>query len=134
MSPALEWEWRKHRSLYAARWLAAMRSRRRVLSVAPDEEAHRALLAAVEVVGTFTPRQTAAVGKDTHLVAAAWVADRTVASCDDKMRALLCVLSAVERRLCAVVWVNPDTPDGTATRWLEAGARSEPFRRLAPPA
>ncbi len=133
MSADIEQEWRRHASVFSTRWLAAMRSRRRVVVVNRDDEAGELLRSALWRADELTPHHIAAVEKDILLMVAAWATDNTVASRDEAMRKLLGILAVSERRLCTVIWVNPDQPDGAAVRWLEAGARPLPEFRLAAP-
>jgi hypothetical protein len=123
MTPEIRREWRKHQSHFSQGWLAAMRSRRKVVSAAIDVERQEALLAAIGESRLGT-RQRAAVEKDCLLVAAAWAADNLVASNDDKVRDLLATLTRTTPSVASLVWVNPTDPGGSPVRWLESGARS----------
>jgi hypothetical protein len=127
MTDEIAREWRSHRSLFAARWLAAMRSKRKVVTV--DPEGRSGLLELLPGSG-LGPNQRAAVEKDCLLVTAAWAADDLVASNDDKIRRLLCRLVAGSADLGRVVWVNPTAPEETPIEWLRSGARSATARTL----
>jgi hypothetical protein len=100
------------------------------VTVGSDDDLAELLHDALRRTGTLTPDQIAAVEKDVLLVIAAWATDNTVASRDEKVKKLLGELATSERRLCTIVWVNPDQPDGAVVRWLEAGARALPELRL----
>lgn len=128
MTDELVHEWRKHQSVFATRWLAAMRSRGRVVTVEPHDKA--GLLALVHG-SDLEPNQRAAVEKDCLLVTAAWAADRLVASNDDKVRRLLCRLVDSSAKLGRVVWVNPTVPEESPVEWLRSGARPVASRTLA---
>lgn len=68
--------------------------------------------------------------KDAHLLEAALATDGIVASRDEKARAAFRAASEVVSLLRQVVWLNPDRAEEGAIPWLEAGAPSEPSRRL----
>jgi hypothetical protein len=71
----------------------------------------------------------AALEKDSHLVEAALGHDRIVLSRDEAMRQILNVAAERVRELRTIQWANPVSEEGIV-RWLEAGARMEPSRRL----
>jgi hypothetical protein len=107
MSALLREEWNRHQSLFAARWLADMRSRGKVEDIADvRNEQLRA-----EAPGTVSAQ------KDLHLVEAALVMDRIVISLDDRARTELSVPAAAD-----VMWVHPVDEGGHVIYWLKKGA------------
>jgi hypothetical protein len=107
MGALLREEWNRHQSLFAARWLADMRSRGKVEDIADlrNEELR------AEAPGTVSAQ------KDLHLVEAALVTDRIVISLDDRARTELSVPAAAE-----VMWVHPVDEGGRVIYWLRSGA------------
>ena len=107
MSPSLRQEWNRHQSLFAARWLANMRSRGKVEDIAAlQNEQLRA-----EAPGT------ASAQKDLHPIEAALATDKIVISLDERARAELAVEAAAE-----VMWVSPVDEGGHVIYWLKNGA------------
>lgn len=122
---SLEGEWKKHAARFARRWLATMRSRRRVERLAFKTNVN--LLA--RVLGTAgTDAVVDAMEKDWHLVEAALATDRTISSSDDSARASFCTAAVKVASLKAIVWVNPSVTD--LVDWVCADAPSDPERRL----
>jgi hypothetical protein len=117
MTPLLRAEWNKHQSLFAARWLAEMRSRGKVEDLADvRNEALRA-----EAPGTVSAQ------KDLHLIEAALATDKIVISLDDRARTELSVPAAAE-----VMWVHPVEEGGRVIYWLNKGAEPVDEWRLGP--
>lgn len=127
MTDEIEQEWKRHRSGFATSWLATMRSKGKVVTVAPVDQ--EVLLAAVHA-SELEPRQRTDVEKDCLLVTAAWAADNLVASNDDKVRRLLRQLAANSPEVGRVVWVNPTASEETPVEWLRGGARTEQKQTL----
>jgi ABC-type iron transport system FetAB ATPase subunit len=71
----------------------------------------------------------AAMLKDSHLIEAALVTDRTVISLDETARELFTLMAQSVGEIKNVVWVNPDK-DEQPINWLEEGAKPEKNRRL----
>jgi hypothetical protein len=123
-------EWIKHRSNFSALWLGSMQRHRRVVWVNPDSLKEAEFMVIVESASPLSISQVEAIKKDKLLVLAAYEVDRTIASCDDKMRKLLCVLAKESDPIGSLVWVNPVNPLEGVQAWLEAGARSVDERKL----
>ena len=117
MTPLLRDEWRRHQSLFAAQWLAEMRSKRKVEEVEdlPNETLRR----------EASPKKS--VQKDLYLVEAALNADRIVISLDELARTELALPTAAE-----VMWVNPVLGGGHVIYWLNRGADAVEDWRLGP--
>jgi hypothetical protein len=107
MTPVLRAEWNSHQSLFAARWLADMRSRGKVEDFA--EVMNEQLRAEAPA--------TVSAQKDLHLVEAALATDMIVISLDVRARAELSVPSAAD-----VMWVHPVDEGGHVIYWLRNGA------------
>jgi hypothetical protein len=110
MTAALAAEWDRHQSLYAMRWRAEMRSRKKIIDIAvvQNEEVRRQVPA------------SRAIQKDLHLIEAALSTDKIVVSLDDRAQAALCVEATKE-----VTWVNAVAEGGHAIYWLRDGAPSK---------
>jgi hypothetical protein len=127
-TPDVSEEWRKHASRFTIRWLAAMRSKRKVVTIVPNPagKVREHILAC----SGFEPNQLAAMEKDVLLLEAAMSADRIVASGDRRVRSLFAAASVQVSEIASVIWVNPaDEQDGCAV-WLKAGARNDPAKHL----
>ncbi|KAB2387793.1 hypothetical protein [Actinomadura montaniterrae] len=126
MSAELQREWTKHQSLYATRWLSAMRQKRKIVIVTSEADLRNKLLELLEEMadaGNINLKQKNAITKDLLLVTAANKADMIVASCDDKMRDMLRIVAPQCIEVFAIVWVNPNCISDAAVSWLESGAR-----------
>ncbi|HTW66409.1 MAG TPA: hypothetical protein VME17_17420 [Bryobacteraceae bacterium] len=109
MTPLLREEWNRHRSLFAARWLADMSSKRKVEEIAdvPNEELRNEAPARRSV-------QT-----DLYLVEPALATNRIVASLDELARTELALSACAE-----VTWINPVDERGHVVYWLNKGAET----------
>ena len=67
---------------------------------------------------------------DLLLVEAALATDRTVASLDERVRALFRRATDQVGELRTIVWVNPEREEETPLLWLEHGALAEPEHML----
>ena len=67
---------------------------------------------------------------DLLLVEAALATDRTVASLDERVRALFRRATGRVGELRAIVWVNPEQEEEEPILWLERGAPAESERML----
>jgi hypothetical protein len=127
MTPEIREEWKKHRSVFSAGWLASMTARRKVEVC--DPQADPAMLEKLRQA-RLTERSEAAVRKDARLLEAALAADSTVASLDEEVRSLLKQISKQWGRIKPVVWVNPARPEEEVLSWLSAGAPMEKRKTL----
>jgi hypothetical protein len=107
MTPLLRNEWKRHQSLFAARWLAEMASKRKVDGIADAPN---------EALRNEAPARKS-VQKDLYLVEAALVTDKIVISLDELARTELALKTAAE-----VMWVNPVKEGGHVIYWLNKGA------------
>ncbi len=109
MTPLLREEWKRHQSLFAARWLAEMTSRRKVEEFPdlPNEDVRRE-----------APVRRS-VQKDLYLVEAALTTDRVVISLDERARIELALVASAE-----VMWISPVQQGGHVIYWLKNGAPS----------
>jgi hypothetical protein len=123
----IEAEWKRHQSRYSLIWLAAMRSKKKVLLSEPFEnESVRSVLGSSGLSG----KEEAAARKDLRLIEAALETDRAIVSLDEEARSLYKKLSAQVREMRSIVWVNPELQSDDPLRWLDGGARLETVRRL----
>ncbi len=127
MTPAIRKEWKKHRSRFAATWLASMTARRKVCVVSPEAD-----VSVVEKLkrAQVTEKDEAVILKDVLLVEAALATDSTVASLDEEVRSLLKGFSDQWGRIRTVAWVNPTKENDRACAWLGSGALPEKARML----
>lgn len=125
MSPAIDREWRRHRSKYAVAWLAQMESHRKVVRIDPAIDLASELAAA-----SPTPKVAAIVDKDRHLIEAALECDRLVASRDKTARRHFCDIAITLPVIRPIAWVDPCSTDYSAVSWLRGGAKAHPEYRL----
>jgi hypothetical protein len=122
-------EWRRHASRFTVQWLAAMRSRGKVVKVVPGPAA---LTVADEVLTAddWSVKQAAALEKDLLLITAAVETDRIVASGDGTVRALFEKAARHVGTIARITWVNPIDAEDSYSSWLRAGARDLEDRQL----
>ncbi len=129
LSPEILAEWRRHTSVYAATWLVEMRSRRRIHFVEPEGDGGCRVQLEELVADEY---QMHRMDKDMHLVEAALISDRLIASRDESVRSDFRMFACDIRALSTLTWVNPCVPEDEAMDWLKAGAPSERHRFLCP--
>jgi len=129
-------EWRRHRSLFARRWLVAMYARKRVkrLPEISNEPLRQGLEACAEQranTETDANAWSAAMLKDCHLIEASIAADKApVAAHDEKVRVQFRACASAVIVLRDVVWVNPTKMAEQPLEWLAAGAPRDRARML----
>jgi hypothetical protein len=129
-------EWKRHRSLFARRWLTAMHARKRVtrLEAIADPPLRQGLHAcARRRAGTETEADawSAAMLKDCHLIEASVAADKApVAAHDEKVRSHFHACASAVPVLRDLVWVNPTKQAEQPLEWLAAGAPRDHSRML----
>jgi len=101
MCPNLRAEWKNHKSLFATRWLASMVAKKKVVFLSPSEKIKSLINDSIEEC-----KDKEIALKDAHLVDAALVADKIIASNDNTARNVFCKISGVNREICAVSWFN----------------------------
>lgn len=120
MSDDIAREWKKHASGYSIRWLAAMRSKGKVVKVTPLEpDLWQRIIAAAD----WTVNDIAAMEKDLLLLLAALESDKLVASGDGKIRERFARAAIKVDSLAGITWVNPSLAEDHCRAWLNAGAR-----------
>ena len=107
MTRELTGEWDRHESLFAARWRAEMRSRKKIVDIRDVEN---------EDIRNQV-QMSNAVLKDLHLVEAALATDKIVVSLDDRAHGDLRVEATRD-----IIWVNAVKEGGHAVYWLRNGA------------
>lgn len=120
MSDDIQREWSKHASVYSTRWLAAMRSRGKVVKVTPGPSD---FMEQITDATEWTPAEIAAMEKDLLLPLAAIETDRLVASGDSKVRDYFAKAARHVDSLSSIVWVDPSRSEDHCGKWLQAGAR-----------
>ena len=118
-TPEIKAEWDKHQSSHARRWLVAMRSRRKVVSieVAADQELCDGLKRAAG-----SERASRDMLKDSHLLEAALAADQIVVSLDDRVQADFVAAAEGLKEVQPIVWENPGQSPDALCGWLARGA------------
>jgi hypothetical protein len=127
MTIALKKEWEKHASMFSTHWRAAMVSRGKMYDCEP--QFHESLEKSVRELAP-NPTQEREMLKDIHLLDAALVHDKIVASLDGKARKLFADLASSVPEIHGIAWVDPTIPEEKPLNWLRSGARNEAFRRL----
>jgi hypothetical protein len=127
MTTPIQEEWNRHQSGFARRWRASMMARKKleIVKVPPElslEKWIKLIVAAKRIV--------AIIENDRHLIEAALVTDKRVASLDNEVRASLQVHHATLPGVASICWVNPNTPAERVIAWLESGAPADQFRTL----
>lgn len=127
MSPDIVAEWNDHASRFSRKWLVQMRGRKRVCDV---ENAKNGTLRQRVLDTTKIKDVRDLMQKDFHLIEAALVTDKTVASLDEKVRNHFRSAAVDVDEIKTVVWVNPDREDEGVQAWLTAGAPADKERQL----
>ena len=113
-------EWKKHASNYSLRWLAAMRSKGKIIHVVP---APSGLMVQIIECAEWEEKEIAAMQKDLLLILAALGADRIIASGDTTVHDLFVRAAVTVDSISSIVWVNPSREEDHCGEWLTAGAR-----------
>ncbi len=102
-------------------------SRRRMTTLDPtiDENLRRRI-----ENSSIHEKQRAAMRKDFRLIAAAFAADKIIASLDEEVRSLFDSATMSVAALKEIAWINPDIMDEGCTAWLQSGAKHERKRLL----
>lgn len=126
-SPDIKREWDKHARTFSLDWFTTMINndqihflgdvqnedlRNTILEFAPDVHIHNILR------------------KDVHLLEAALVTDKRIASRDKKARRHFCNVCHDIDEIRDVMWVNPDVAEDRCIAWLKRGAPVEAERQL----
>ena len=126
MTPAIQSEWRRHRSRYSSTWLASMDARKKVART--QEADSSAIQERISRLSQGNDRDS--MIKDLPLIAAARATDGLVVSMDEGVRELFANISPHIGELRGIVWVNPTDPDDRALEWLQDGDPSDVGRQL----
>lgn len=113
-------EWKNHASKFSVGWLAAMRSRGKIVVVTPDSGD---LLEHIVLLNEWTAKDIAAIEKDMLLILAALEADQLIASGDSTARELFARAAKLTDGIASIVWVNPVKESDNCGDWLKSGAR-----------
>lgn len=101
MCPILLAEWRKHRSVFASRWLASMFAKRQISLIEPNSSIKGSIAHNIT-----DKKQVEIAEKDVHLIDAAIETDKIIASNDDNARNVFCLLSSNCGELRSIKWFN----------------------------
>lgn len=103
MCPTMMIEWKKHRSLFAKKWLASMIAKKKVNFVKPEAQTDNMIINIKENAKANIAK------KDSHLIDAAIYSDRVIASNDDIARNVFCELSSHCGDIRTIKWFNAIT-------------------------
>lgn len=132
VTPDILFEWEKHRSRFTSRWLAAMAQKGKAVECEPAKMTDLREQFANDEIEKGS--QAEAMLKDIHLIEAAIVNDRLVASLDENARQMFHNLASTSSKdLQSIVWVNPERSEDSAITWLREGAADVADRRLGVP-
>jgi|GEM_PF-1684590 hypothetical protein len=101
MCPTLGAEWKKHRSLFAAKWLASMTAKKKINRINP-----KAITNTLIDKNLKKDKEIAIALKDAHLIDGALAADSIIASNDNVARNVFCQLSDSCGDLRNIKWFN----------------------------
>ncbi len=113
MCPTLGAEWKKHRSLFATRWLASMVAKKRINRISPQATTNTLI-----VNNLKTDKEIAIALKDAHLIDGALEVDSIIASNDDIARNVFCELSISCGSLRTIKWFNAISDRDFVTDYL----------------
>jgi|TARA_B110000211_G_C14051667_1_gene541498 hypothetical protein len=99
--PTMMSEWKKHKSIFAKKWLASMVAKKKVLFIKPAKQTNDLIIRNL----TDSKKITIAT-KDEHLIDAALETDRVIASNDDIARNVFCDLSTSCGDIRNIKWFN----------------------------
>lgn len=119
-------EWKKHKSIYAKKWLNSMIAKKRFHPVQSKQNEKLREYA----VTKLTDKNSAAILKDCHLVEAAYASDLVVVSKEVIARKLFSQASESVGWLKTVAWVNPTDQSEKPLEWLQNGAEPKETRCL----
>jgi hypothetical protein len=127
-TPALKAEWDNHQSAFARQWRVQMYARKKVISIALDQnEALRKGLLRTAFNAANPEEQASseqAIQKDCHLIEAALHTDKIIASYDGKARRLFAHACLSVREIRSIMWImhDPHVPIEDIVGWLENDA------------
>lgn len=116
MCQTLMQEWRKHKSIFATKWLASMFARKKVIIIKHNNSTKNL----VEQNISSVKEQKIAL-KDSHLIDAALAADKIIASNDDTARDVFKKLTLANGEIGGIVWLNAVSDKEFITDTLMAG-------------
>lgn len=119
-SKGISAEWDRHASKFCVGWLAAMRSKGKVVVVIPELGD---LMERVIGANDWSRKEIAAIEKDLLLILAALQADQLIASGDSTVKNLFAKSALAVDSIAGIIWVNPITEEDHCGNWLKAGAR-----------
>lgn len=125
MCPTLIQEWKKHKSIFATKWLASMIARKKVFFVKP-------LCVTSKIVeqGLSVDRDKLIALKDSHLVDAALATDKIIASNDSVARDVFKRLALVNGYIGEIAWFNAVSDRDFVGTTLVAGGYIPPIYYL----
>ena len=123
MTPEIRAQWGRNQSRLTRRWVKRMFARRKVryVEIIEDNTLREKVL---RTASNADERQ--ALSDDLLLIEAALATDRTVASLDERVRALFRQATSQVGELRTIVWVNPEREEETPLLWLKRGAPADP--------
>ncbi len=130
MSTDIEREWNDHHSGFSTDWLTTMTTTGKVLNLGnvQDQELRNKIELFAPDIHIYKIMQ-----KDTHLLEAALMTDKIVASRDDRVRGHFGSACQHIEEIRDVMWVNPVVEEDACAGWLKQGAPEKQHRQLGFP-
>jgi len=122
-------EWKEHQSKFSRRWLVTMFSRKKVNILKDSED--QSLRGRIRSECEIKKRSWEAVLKDIHLIEAAIITDKIIASIDDRARDHFKIISPGFGELRLIYRINPANTDEDVVSWLESGLEPDTNRLLS---
>ena len=113
-------EWQKHEAKYATTWRKSMVAKKRVAFFKEEALADLTLRDQIENMDTSDANRREML-KDVHLLEAALISDRTVASLNSKDRDRFVSVCAIVSEISNIVWVNPVISEEKCLDYLSFG-------------
>lgn len=117
----LRQEWKKHSSLFSAKWLSSMTARKLVCYVTPVEQTEEKIESS-----ELTDKQIAAALKDKHIINIALSVESLIASNDTTARKIYHLISLKHRNLRNLVWACPRDNCDTLLEFIKDGKKVDP--------
>ncbi|MBB1443024.1 hypothetical protein H5157_07380 [Pseudoalteromonas sp. SG43-3] len=106
-------EWKKHRSLFARKWLASMIAQKKVKFIKPAENTNTLIQK-----NLTDAKKIGIASKDAHLIDAALDTDKIIASNDNIARDVFCELSVNCGNIRSIKWFNSISDKSFLTTYL----------------
>lgn len=116
MCPNLREEWKKHKSIFATKWLASMVARKKVVFIDPLKK----IKISIEENMVDCKNKEIAL-KDSHLIDAALAVDKIIVSNDNVAKNVFCNCLFMRGEIGDVSWFNPVSDGSFISEKLMSG-------------